>query len=371
MIRYNIQAKADVAEIDIFGTIGEDWFSEGYTMQQCRADLAGITAPEIVLNVSSLGGYVTHALTIHDIIKAHPSHVTARIMGATASAGTIVALAADTVEMSRNALFLVHNAWTMAVGNAEELREQAEHLDKFDDRLVEIYKKRTGRRDNTIRKLMAEERWIDADEAMDFGFIDKAFEPNKAAASMVKDQISQIMADGRLPKLPERITNNETMDKSEMTWFREAFEWIKAKIDPPKAEAETETEIPAEVPEVVEPQPEPIEPETEEVEEPEAEPDKEVIVAVAEAVADKELELETERTAKAEAEKKLAEAQAKLNEVSAKIEEIEGKLAVATAKTIAPVMDDPDPTMDKKVKSKFGKTAEALKEYINDFKPKN
>lgn len=364
MIRYNIQAKADVAEIDILGTIGEDWFSEGYTMQQCKADLASISAPEIVLNVSSLGGDVTHALTIHDIIKAHPSHVTARIMGATASAGTIVALAADTVEMSRNALFLVHNAWTMAVGNAEELREQAEHLDKFDDRLVEIYKKRTGRRENTIRKLMAEERWIDADEAMDFGFIDKAFEPNKAAASMVKDQISQIMADGRLPKLPERITNNETMDKSEMTWFRDAFEWIKAKIDPPKAESEADPEIPEEVPEVV-PETE-AEPETEEAGEAEAEPDKEVIVAVAEAVAEKELELEAERTAKAEAEKNLAQAQAKLAEVTAKVEEIEGKLAVATSKTIATVMDDPDPAGVVSNK-KLSPEMQGLKDYLEKY----
>lgn len=195
---FRIEAKADHTEIDIFGDIGESWFSEGHTIQSVKNQIKGIKG-NIVVNLSSLGGSVNHGLGIHDILSAHKGHVTVKIIGATASSGTIVAMAGSKIEMSENALFLVHNAWTYTLGNADELRKQAEDLDKFDDRLVHIYTSKTGKSEEEIRSLMKEDRWIDANEALEYGFVDEVYQSLQAAASVDRTRLVK----AGLPDLPQ------------------------------------------------------------------------------------------------------------------------------------------------------------------------
>jgi len=183
--------------IDILGDIGEGWFDEGITMQSINEQLNSIDSNNIVLNISSLGGDLIHALTIYDLLRNHKANITAKIMGATASSGTVIAMAANKIEMSDNSLFLVHRASSFAGGNSEDLREQAEALDKFDDRIVNIYKKKTNKRKSQIMSLMEEDKWIDATEAKSFGFIDKVFNGDKVLNKAVIDKINN----SYLPKI--------------------------------------------------------------------------------------------------------------------------------------------------------------------------
>lgn len=351
MLNFNIRASAESAEIDIFGTIGEDWFSEGFTMQRCREDLAAITSPNVTMNVSSLGGDVNHALVIHDLIKSHPSKFTAKIMGATASAGTIVALAADQVEMSKNALFLVHNAWTFALGNAEELRKTAGDLDQFDNRIVSIYKKKTGKRENTIRNLMAEEKWIDANEAQDFGFVDKVYEPTKAAASMVRNQYEEIKADGRLPKLPENINhiiNNEMTLKDEIQTMFDGFKtevkgWFSKPDEGEEPKAVTEDQVNAKIEEIENKL-------------------KDLEVSNSQELAEKVTEIEALTAAKDAAEANVTDLTAKLTSAQAKLDAIEASASGKDA-TI-------DPTPDGKTSkptNPFDAAAASMKDEYKDF----
>ena len=194
----NIRNESELITIEIFGTIGESWFEEGITMQLINDQLKEAKNKPIKLVVSSLGGDVTHALAIHDLLKMHNAPVTAEIIGATASSGTIVAMGANEVNMSENALFLVHNAWTVAMGNANDFREAAEDLDRWDARIVDIYRNKTGKRKSQVYSLMEEEKWIDSKEAKEFGFIDNSFKPKSAAASILnEDQKKQILNDIR------------------------------------------------------------------------------------------------------------------------------------------------------------------------------
>ena len=229
----------ETAEIDIFGDIGEGWFNDGHTVESVRNQLSEINTKDLIVNISSLGGDVNHALAIHDMLKMHKAKVTTKVTGFTASSGTIIAMAGDVVEMSDNALFLVHNAWSGVVGNQHDLREFADELAKVDDRIINIYAKKTGKRRDTIHNLMKEEKWIDANEARDFGFIDKVFEPVAIAASIEKINESD------LPKLPERIITkiNDMNLKEEFDAFKnsitETIEGIKNSI----VEKHTETEV--------------------------------------------------------------------------------------------------------------------------------
>lgn len=188
------------AEIDIFGDIGSDFFGEGITFEGIKNQLSEINAATIKLNISSLGGDVNDALVIYNLLKTNPATIEANIMGFTASSATIIAMSADTVKMDKNASFLIHNAWTGAVGNQHDLREIAEDLERIDNKLISIYKDKTSMRKDTLANLMKEERWLDADEAKSMGFIDEVYTPMKAAASYNK-QIEVINNSKQLPKI--------------------------------------------------------------------------------------------------------------------------------------------------------------------------
>jgi len=184
-----------VAEVTIDGIIGEDFFEEGdNTKQAMRNQLKAvdsIQADRIVVNISSLGGDVDHGLAIHDLLASHPAQVETNVIGMTASAATIIAQAGDVRKMSDNGLYLIHKAWTIGMGNANDFEALVGDLRKLDERIANIYSKRSGFDKDDFMSLMNESNgdgiWISADEAKEYGLIDEITEPMKAAAYSLKD----------------------------------------------------------------------------------------------------------------------------------------------------------------------------------------
>ena len=103
----------------------------GVSHQDVKTQLEASSSSDIQLNISSLGGDVNHAFAIYNMLKSHKGHVVANIYGDAASAATLIALGADEVRMADNVFFMIHNVWTMAVGDAGELRKTADLMDKF------------------------------------------------------------------------------------------------------------------------------------------------------------------------------------------------------------------------------------------------
>lgn len=206
----SIRNSADHTEIDIIGAIGEDWFGEGNTLETVRNQFAEITN-DITVNISSLGGDLIEALAIHDMFKSSPNRVTTNIIGATASAGTVIAMGGDTIKISENSLFLGHKASLMAWGNADDLRNAADDLDKFDSRLIAIYKKKTGKTKSEIENWLKEDKWITATEAKDFGLVDEVYKAKKVLNSKEIAELSKIH---ELPQNFIKMENNESSLKS-------------------------------------------------------------------------------------------------------------------------------------------------------------
>ena len=203
---YNLTYQGNVSHVDIFGDIG----SWNLTAEAFISEIGREADKELVLNISSLGGAVNDALQIHDFLKSYPKKVTAKITGLTASSATIIAMAANEVLMSENALFLVHNVWTpQTSGNAMDLEKEAESLRQIDELLINIYKQKTKRRYNTIANLMAEEKWLDAEEALRLGFIDKIYIPSKDIINAV---VLNKISENKLPNLPINY-NNDIIDE--------------------------------------------------------------------------------------------------------------------------------------------------------------
>ncbi|MQM39862.1 ATP-dependent Clp protease proteolytic subunit [wastewater metagenome] len=181
-----------VAEMTIDGIIGEDMWSaedDQNTKQRMREQLRqvdAIEADKIVVNISSLGGDVDHGLAIHDLLASNDARVETNVIGMTASAATIIAQAGDERFMSDNALYLVHRAWTIGMGNANDFQALADDLTTLDDRISNIYAKRSDKDQQEFMDLMNESNgdgiWISAEEAKEYGLIDTITEPMKAAA---------------------------------------------------------------------------------------------------------------------------------------------------------------------------------------------
>lgn len=181
---------ADEVTIYLYDMIVSDamtaeWYGGGVDPMTFATELAGITAATIHLRINSPGGDVFAARAIEQALKEHPANIIAHIDGVAASAATYIALAANEVRMNDGAMFMIHNAWTFAAGDRNDLTKTATLLGKIDGTLAKTYADKTGQPVEEITKLMDAETWFTAQEALDFGFADmidnKTSNENKAA----------------------------------------------------------------------------------------------------------------------------------------------------------------------------------------------
>ena len=183
---YEIKASVadDTDEIYIYDEIGL-W---GIEAKQFIDDLNRITAGKIDLRLNTPGGSVFDGNAMYNALKRHSATITTYIDGLAASMGSIIALAGDKVHMADNAMYMIHNPWTIAWGEASDLRKSADTLDKLKVSMVRIYADKTGLSDDEVIRLMDEETWFTADEARDSGFVDDVQDGLKVAACFEREK---------------------------------------------------------------------------------------------------------------------------------------------------------------------------------------
>ena len=164
-----------VAELFLYDAIGADFFGDGITAKAVLAavqevERAGATNLEIRIN--SPGGDVFEATAIYNALDRFKGKKSVFIDGLAASAASYVAMVGDTITTAPNAMWMVHDPWGLCVGNAADMREAADLLDKVAGTLVGTYVRRTGMADAEIRAIMQAETWMNADEALAKGFTD-------------------------------------------------------------------------------------------------------------------------------------------------------------------------------------------------------
>ena len=179
------------AEIFIYSDIGYDWWEDKSTAQLFAEELKNLgDISSIDLHINSNGGDVFDGQAIHSLIKNHKGFVTAYIDGLAASIATVIAMGADKVIMPKNAMMMIHNAWTGLYGNANDLRKMADDLDHINDTIVNTYlvKVKDKTDEATIRDLMDKESWLNAEECLSLGLCYEVSEPVKMAACLTKEQ---------------------------------------------------------------------------------------------------------------------------------------------------------------------------------------
>lgn len=172
------RAAVDAVDIYMLDEVMPTWMSrylpDGVSSGKVIEALAAVPdAKQINVIINSPGGDVFEANTIYNTLKSHPAPVNVEIRGLAASAAGIIAMAGDTITMGEGSYLMVHNAWTVAQGNASQLRDTAVFLDRIDADLTGILAGRSGNTVDQMKKWMSEETWFTADEAIAAGFADR------------------------------------------------------------------------------------------------------------------------------------------------------------------------------------------------------
>lgn len=160
------------AELNIYGDITSfPWKESDVSAHNLSAQLAALQGVDnINVYINSYGGEVAEGLAIYNALKRHPAKVTTYCDGMACSIASVIFMAGDERRMNKASLLMIHNAWTFTEGNADELRKQADDLDKITSASVAAYLTHVKLSKPKLREMMDAETWLTPKEAVKYGF---------------------------------------------------------------------------------------------------------------------------------------------------------------------------------------------------------
>ena len=178
-----VQNKASAAEIFLYDDIGDGWFG-GVSSKQFASDLRSFgDVKDITVRIDSAGGNVFVGHVMYNLLREHDATITVKIDGMAASIASVIAMAGDDIEISENAVMMVHNPWGVAIGESEDIRKEADRLVAIRSSIVSAYVGRTKQEEAKISEFMNAETWLSADQAVELGFADRLNQETLLAAS--------------------------------------------------------------------------------------------------------------------------------------------------------------------------------------------
>lgn len=167
-----VAAADDEAEIFLYDVIGYDWWSDGgVTAKKFAADLRALGNKTLHLRVNSPGGDVMEGRAMAAALAQYPGKVIAYVDGLAASAASFLIMHADERVMTEGAFVMIHNGWTMTIGDRHDHAAQVALLEKVDTSIVNDYLLHTSADEAQVRAWMDAETWFTATEAKDAGLI--------------------------------------------------------------------------------------------------------------------------------------------------------------------------------------------------------
>lgn len=200
------------------GTIAEEsWFDDDVTPQLFREELESGSG-DITIWINSPGGDCVAAAQIYNMLMDYKGSVTVKIDGIAASAASVIAMAGTEVLMSPVGMLMIHNPMTVAMGDKDEMEKAIEMLGSVKESILNAYEIKTGLSRAKLAHLMDAETWMDANKALELGFIDGILARETSVHTASAEAISVT---------PEETTPTENMDdapKASMMFSRKAVE---------------------------------------------------------------------------------------------------------------------------------------------------
>ena len=179
---YSMKAKgSSVAEVYIYEDIGKRF--GGVSEKQFAVGLKALgVVSTIHVRLNSYGGDVFEGLAIYRLLADHPATVVSFIDGIAASIASVIAMAGDEIRIAEAGEIMIHEAWTVAVGPAAEMRAAADHLEATSSSIADVYAARTGQSKDQIQAWMAAETTFQSTNAVKYGFAQMVMPNVKMAA---------------------------------------------------------------------------------------------------------------------------------------------------------------------------------------------
>ncbi|MGL5124957.1 MAG: head maturation protease, ClpP-related [Fusobacteriaceae bacterium] len=162
----------NVAELIIFGEITSSRWSNSDVIPSDVNNLLSEIGENDALDIyiNSPGGSVFAGIAIYNMLARHKGHKRVFVEGYAASIASVIAMAGDEIIVPENAYLMIHKAWGFAIGNADDLREQADLYERFDTTIANAYmtKAKDGKTFDEFLELMKAETWFDGFTAKDY-----------------------------------------------------------------------------------------------------------------------------------------------------------------------------------------------------------
>lgn len=235
---YALEENGDTADLYIFGEI-TSW-GKCYDSDPDRSaynivnELKKIASKNINVHINSMGGDVGEGLAIYNTLKNSGKNVTTYCDGFACSAASVVFMAGSERVMSKESLLMIHNAWMITAGNADQLRKDADDLEKISETMSNAYLEGTSISKDELKTLLENETWISADEAKEYGFATKVSggeesdSPKMSAMASVKAKLTMPdIATKVSEKVIEALEQKMAEKKEEKAEAHELTGWDK------------------------------------------------------------------------------------------------------------------------------------------------
>ena len=184
-------------DIQIYGDITSwDWFESDVSSYTLSKQIESLECDVINVYINSYGGEVAEGLAIYNQLKRHKAKVKTICDGFACSAASVVFMAGNERVMSTASLLMIHNAWSWVSGNANDLRKQADDLDKITQASINAYMQEVNVTEEELKQMLDDETWLTPQEALDMEFITTIVNEKdsyKASQSVKKSLISMIV----------------------------------------------------------------------------------------------------------------------------------------------------------------------------------
>lgn len=212
------------ADIYIYGDIVDfAWWEEDVTANSIRSQIEQLDVKELNVHINSYGGDVFTGIAIYNLLKNHPAKVNVYIDSCACSIASVIAMAGDKIYMPKNTFMMIHNCWCYVMGNSNELRKQADDLDKIMNASIESYLAKVNISKEKLIELLNEESWLTADECVEMGFADVVIPLNQNGNTMQSAVISKLLQRKEKMEYAMPVTDTEQSSNEEKKQFKTIF----------------------------------------------------------------------------------------------------------------------------------------------------
>lgn len=170
-----LKSNYETGTIQMYGEIGS-YIEEGISDRDLIDILGQMDGQDITISLKSDGGDVFEGLSIYNQLAHYQGNVTIVVDALAASIASVIAMAADDIAIHENSMLMIHNPWTVALGDAKEFRGVADLLDRVAADIAGIYSRRSGRNDQHFLEVMESDTYYSAQEALESGLVDRIIE---------------------------------------------------------------------------------------------------------------------------------------------------------------------------------------------------